>query len=49
MAAAFLLVAAILFIIAAVISQSSLPIRLIAAGLAFLAVGLGAGQLLGLG
>ena len=49
MTAAFLLVAAILFIIAAIVSPSSLPIRLISAGLAFLAVGLGAGQLLGLG
>lgn len=49
MSAALLLVALILFIIAAIVTPTSLPVRLIAIGLAFLAGGLGAGAMLGLG
>ena len=49
MTAALLLVALILFVIAAIISRPSLPNMLIAAGLAFLSAGLGAAQLLGVG
>jgi disulfide bond formation protein DsbB len=49
MASALLLVALILFIIAAIVNPTTVPQRLIAIGLAFLAAGLGAGHMLGLG
>jgi hypothetical protein len=49
MASALLLVAIILFIVAAVVTPTTVPQRLIAIGLAFLTAGLGGLQLLGIG